>query len=247
VKFHTILLDGDILLHRAVARNTTKIQWEETAEVSWTVNIRSARLYILAELSRLRTRLGAERVLIALGDRKANFRKELYPQYKAHRSPFPKPPGFLELEEQMRANTRTFQEDRLEGDDMLGLLATKEPLDGKVVVTVDKDLRQIPGWNYNMDTDELREIGEPEAAEHHLVQTLTGDRTDNYPGCPGVGPVRAARILAQVGDPWTLVVAAYEKAGLSEEDALLQARLARILRQGDYDRSTKEIKLWNPN
>jgi DNA polymerase-1 len=42
------------------------------------------------------------------------------------------------------------------------------------------------------------------------------------------------------------VVAAFESKGLTEEDALVQARVARICRASDYDFKTKEVKLWNP-
>ena len=45
---------------------------------------------------------------------------------------------------------------------------------------------------------------------------------------------------------WNKVVAAYEKKGQTVGDALMTARLARILREGDYDYSTGEVKLWNP-
>ncbi len=43
---------------------------------------------------------------------------------------------------------------------------------------------------------------------------------------------------------WELVVKAYEKQGLFEHDALQQARVARILRHGDYNMSTGEVKQW---
>jgi hypothetical protein len=39
---------------------------------------------------------------------------------------------------------------------------------------------------------------------------------------------------------------AYDKAGLTEEDALVQARVAYILRKSDYDRKTQTVKLWRP-
>ena len=70
---------------------------------------------------------------------------------------------------------------------------------------------------------------------------------DNYPGCPGIGPVRAKRILADADDPWAAVVQAYEKKGLGEEDALLQARLARILQEDTWDQENKEPILWTPS
>ena len=43
---------------------------------------------------------------------------------------------------------------------------------------------------------------------------------------------------------WKLVVKAYAKQGLMEHDAFQQARVARILRYGDYNKKTGEVKLW---
>ena len=52
---------------------------------------------------------------------------------------------------------------------------------------------------------------------------------------------------AAEGELWAAVVATYEKAKLSEGDALTQARVARILRASDYDFKRKEPILWQPN
>ncbi len=46
---------------------------------------------------------------------------------------------------------------------------------------------------------------------------------------------------------WTSVVSAYEKAGLTETDAIIQARCARILRHGEYDFEKGKVKLWTPS
>ena len=82
----------------------------------------------------------------------------------------------------------------------------------------------------------------------HLIQTLTGDATDGYSGCPTVGKVTAQKILNDkkmtVGKMWELVVKAYAKQGLMEHDAFQQARVARILRHGDYNKKTGEVNLW---
>lgn len=64
----------------------------------------------------------------------------------------------------------------------------------------------------------------PEAANlWFITQTLTGDPTDNYPGCPGIGPATARKLLKDAGPVmttlWAVVLAAYEKAGLTESDA----------------------------
>lgn len=242
----TILLDGDVWLHRACSVAATRIDWGDS-EVSWSVNVKRAAAMFRSQVARFEKRLDADDTIVALGDRNANFRKELSPTYKAHRNRTMKPPGFLELEAMVERNARVVREPRLEGDDILGILATQPDNGHRVVVTVDKDLQSVPCTLYNPDTDTLQGWGEEEADLHHLYQTLTGDKCDGYPGCPGVGPVRASKILA--GDAvtqWERVVEAFEKAGQTEEQALLQARLAFVLRRGYYDRKTKEVKLWTP-
>jgi DNA polymerase-1 len=115
------------------------------------------------------------------------------------------------------------------------------------------------------------EITEEAADRFHLWQTLTGDTCDGYDGCPGVGGERAEPILDGYGfqrydhtitkgkrkgeidvrwprfqfdGPWPAIVSAYEKAGLTEADAIRQARLAFILRSSHYVDGRRLD--WNP-
>jgi DNA polymerase-1 len=82
------------------------------------------------------------------------------------------------------------------------------------------------------------------------MQTLTGDATDGYKGCPGVGPVKAKRILDKAIeediDMWDAVVDTFIKAKLSRDEAILQARMAYILRKDQYDGLDIYPKLWYP-
>jgi 5'-3' exonuclease len=86
---------------------------------------------------------------------------------------------------------------------------------------------------------------------------LVGDTADGYPGLPSVGPKKAEALLKDVfktHKAWTLncpwawdaVKAAYIARGLTEADAIKQARLARILRNEDWDAVKKEPILWSP-
>ena len=85
------------------------------------------------------------------------------------------------------------------------------------------------------------------ADRYFYSQVLTGDTADNYKGCPKVGPVKAEKILDKAeGDYWPAVVEAFEKAGLGVDDALVQARCARILRTEDLTPNESEPPLWNP-
>ena len=146
------------------------------------------------------------------------------------------------------------REPTLEADDLLGILSSRLRTDETetVVVSIDKDLRSIPGLFFNIGRpdDGIQEITQEEADRWFMMQALMGDMTDNYPGCPKFGPATAAKALDAVAPTpeamWPVVVAAYAKAGFGEDYALTMARLARILRDGEYDFNTKKVNLWEP-
>ena len=124
---------------------------------------------------------------------------------------------------------------RLEADDVMGILATNGTLDNFVLISPDKDMAQIPCRIYDLKTEYTQTPG---AAKRLLYkQTLTGDTTDGYKGCVGIGPKRADQILDKVKaeNYWPSVVAAFEEAGMTEADALRNFYLARILQASDYD------------
>ena len=119
----------------------------------------------------------------------------------------------------------------LEADDALGIYATSN--DDCVIVSPDKDMRQIPGRLYNMD--EMFTITPSEGWEWFLIQTLAGDSTDGYSGAPGFGIKTSKKFFDEYGYTWKSVVQAFEQKNLTEEDALRNARLAKILTADDYD------------
>ena len=105
-------------------------------------------------------------------------------------------------------------------------------------------MRQIPGKLYNL-TDTTY-ITPEEGARWHLIQTLAGDQTDGYSGVPGIGVKRAETLFDKEGYSWQTVLQAFKDKGLTEKDALLNARLARILTLDDYDTKRQEPILWTP-
>jgi DNA polymerase-1 len=130
----------------------------------------------------------------------------------------------------------------LEADDSMGIYSTKFP--GNIIVSPDKDMKQIPGmlWNF----DESFTITKAEGEKWHLIQSLAGDNTDGYAGVPGIGVKRAAALFEEKGYSWKTVVEAFKEKGLSEDIALENARLAKILTTEDYDHEKREPILWSP-
>ena len=260
----TLLLDGDIFVYASASAVEYECQWTEDL---WTLHshLNDAIAHMDDKITELKKALNADEVVLAFSDQ-ANFRKAVLPTYKHNRKALRKPIVFKPLMQYAEETYRTYRFARLEGDDVLGILSTGDLIKGeKIIVSLDKDMKGVPGLLFN--DGKYRQFRDPgddaedwvlpystaQANEFHLFQTLTGDTTDGYGGCPGMGPVKANRLFEQVvldehfeANAWTAIVAAYVKAGLSEEVALQMARVARILRAEDYNIKTGEIKLWLP-
>ena len=129
----------------------------------------------------------------------------------------------------------------MEADDALGIYATKQP--GNIIVSPDKDMRQIPGELFDL-TNPVQTITKEEGDRWHYVQTMAGDSTDGYSGVPSIGVKRANALLDAEGCTWETVVEAFKSKDLGEDIALQNARLAKILQYENYPNGT--IKLWTP-
>lgn len=261
----TLLVDGDIVLYQACLLSERDVRWDDTHHIlqanheeAWDIAERTMRSYSMA--------LGSDNFVVALsgGD---NFRKRLSDTYKRHRTR--KPLGYFRLVERMESVYKCNKVETLEGDDLLGIWQTSGRFGDSILISADKDMQTTPGrlWRGPQTVDgkkvsrPVTMVSEASANYYWMLQTLTGDATDGYSGLPGCGKVSAAKIL--IDEPsvieasgasyvdymqamWHRVVTAYEKKGLGVDDALLQARLARILRVEDWDSKLKEVKLWKP-
>lgn len=246
-----LLIDGDTFAFRAAIAAEKVVEDLGSDEVRRIADLGEARGLFDIELKNLMEgaeALTGERVddvKIALTG-STNFRKTVLETYKSKRGT--KPMALKAVREHVVNEYAAKIVEGIEADDVIGIWATHPKMlpGSKLVISVDKDLRQIPCrlWNGKPECP-VESISEEQADLWHLTQTLVGDAVDCYAGCPGVGPKKAEKLLA--ADPsWAAVVAAYAKAGLTEADALVQARVARILRAGEYDFKTKTPVLWSP-
>lgn len=255
-----ILIDADIPIYEVAARHERSIPWpyDEHGSVLWTrtANLEAAQVAFEEVVAHYMERLAATSYICAVTIGSANWRKDVFPDYKSNRAGGVKPILVPVLREWIAEAPEGRSVPPLEGDDVLGILGTKPKKTGAektIIVSSDKDMKTLPGLHYNPQKDEEFEVTVGEANAFHLVQALAGDRTDGYPGCPGMGMVRAEKLIPDAVSAkdvlavWNdIIVPLYEKAGLDEAYALTQARCARILRASDYNPKTKEVKLWSP-
>lgn len=233
-----LLIDGDIIAYKAAASAEVATNW---GNGQWTLHSFEPDVEVRVE-DQIHKLLEApvQDCVIAFTDKK-NFRKDVAPYYKANRKDTRKPMLLDYAKKYMSLQYNTIMYRNLEADDVLGILGTKNR--DTIIWSEDKDLLTIPAKHWI--NGEVVEITEAEANYQFLYQTLIGDSTDNYKGCPTIGPKTANKILSS-GCTWEAVVEAFKSKGLSEEVALENARLARILRDGEYNTETGEVYLWQP-
>lgn len=174
------------------------------------------------------------------------FRYDMYPEYKAGRVDN-KPWHFDNLTLYMKDVLHVETVHHIEADDKLAIEQTLAP-DETVIVTRDKDLRQVPGWHYGWEIGRqpsfgpklVTNPGEIERRNGDLKgwgyrffcgQLLTGDGVDNIKGLPGAGPAAAYNLLADHDDPMLAVREEYDKAGYDDDYLLLQGRLLWMTRR----------------
>jgi len=231
-------IDADFYAYRSCSANETELDWGEDL-ITIASNFKEVIRSFNSEITSLKRRFDTESVSLYFSDY-VNFRKTVDPEYKGKRTKR-KPVGYKRLLQWAAEHYRVVRYPQLEADDALGLECHLDPSDF-VLVSPDKDMKQIACRLFN-GTDEVNVT--PEEADYWFwTQTITGDPVDGYKGIPGVGAVGAKKILDKAEQPWPAILEAYLKAGLTEADAIRNARLARILRPGEYNSTTKEPILW---
>lgn len=277
----TLLLDSDIVAYKFSSSNQKDFDWNGDGNK---VSVLQQDIEVVMTdcfdyIEELKDKLKADALIVCLScPTPENFRLKVYPDYKGNRDPAAKPLQLSLVKEKMAAHYPSYARPTLEADDIMGILSTHPNIvkGRKVIVSEDKDMQTIPGLLFNPRKDtKVRTITLEQADRYHLYQTLMGDATDHYPGCPGIGPDKAEKFLTEpfrlvpyahslksgprkgqtetrhrtepCADVWQGIVSLFEHAGETEAFALAMARVARILRASDYDFNKKEPILWTPN
>jgi 5'-3' exonuclease len=168
------------------------------------------------------------------GDR--NFRKLLYPEYKANRLHLPRPAYLDSLRELLVREWNAEVVDGYEADDGIGMAHSEHT----IVVSNDKDFFQLPGTIFNPVKSEFSTVSNDEASFNFYLQMLKGDASDNVSGVAGIGEVRGRRILHDClpSEMHSRVYALYD----DPRRFFLNFRLLRILRsREEYEEIMVEL------
>jgi len=177
-----IYIDGDILVYQSMwGANSTKDIKKKLDQT------------IASIMSELEGSTG--KIAIKGSD---NFRKEIYPEYKGHRKK-----ELTEQEKEFFAYSYDYLQNGwgaipangMEADDLLAIWNTEKP---GIIVSIDKDLLQVPGLHFNTRNKEYTNVTEDEGSLLLHTQVLMGDSVDNITGLKGIGKVKAAKVMEGV-------------------------------------------------
>ena len=171
------------------------------------------------------------------------FRHESYEPYKANRDKTPE--GILVAVPYIKRILQAyripiFEVEGFEADDVIGTLSHQAEQQGffTYMVTGDKDFGQLVTPNikvYDPLKKEILGVEEVNAKYGINVPTqlidilgLMGDSADNIPGCPGVGPKTAEKLIQQFGSIENLLEHTDELKGAQQQKVRDNAELIRM-------------------
>lgn len=168
-------------------------------------------------------------------DHGKTFRNEVFPEYKAQREETPEDikRSVPIIKELLAAwHIPCLQVDGFEADDVIGTLSMKSGKMGveTYMLTPDKDYGQLVGENVFQYRPRhgggYEKMGPKEVCEKYGIShtsqiidllALMGDSSDNFPGCPGVGPKTATKLIEEFGSIDQLIEHSDQIAGKLRE------------------------------
>jgi DNA polymerase I len=210
---------------------------------------------------------------VAFDPKGPTFRHEAYAEYKAQREETPEDirKAVPIIKEILRAYKIPILEvEGYEADDVIGTLATKAGEKGinTYMMTPDKDYGQLVKDNVFMYRPRYGDngfdiLGPREVEEKYEITStlqiidllgLMGDASDNIPGCPGVGPKTAVKLINEYGSIEAILEnseklkgSLKEKIESNKEKIIFSKFLATIKTDVPIELNMDSLKLESPN
>jgi hypothetical protein len=189
----TPLIDADTALYRTCfGKGLRSIQVGENLKINYRTSfleVVDAMDHFLFWVEGVFERPGR----LFLSDNVNNFRNQVatIKPYKGNRDPGDRPPYYADMREYLVNEWKAIVSENCEADDLIASLQREDT----VIVSIDKDFKQVVGYNFNPVKNELTYITESLAWFNFYRQMLMGDVADNIPGINRIGEVKSARLL----------------------------------------------------
>ncbi len=225
-----VIIDGDIIGYRAAAGTEGQHPDDTLDKVDTLMN------YIVGETVVFPTEDNLECYLTGKG----NFRYEVAKTapYKGNRKDVVKPTNLPAARQHLIDKWGAVVSQGEEADDLIGIASCIGDPETTVVCTIDKDMMQLHGWNFNFVKNEWNYISVDEGNKFFYTQILTGDSADHIKGIHRVGPVKAGKILDGLTTEQELYEACVKAYDGDVERVLENARLLWLRRYPD--------EMWEP-
>lgn len=242
MKFDTIILDVESYLYRACTACKILHQESEFVFVE-KYNIGKGIDYLVGVIEGFKNKFSSNNIVIVLGDKDNNFRKEINHKYKSHRGA--KPLMYDMIVDWMCNKYEVITLPTLEADDTCRIVYEDNNTwkGSKVIVTIDKDFYTVPCNLYrdNIKDNKVVTITEEDARINLYRQILTGDKTDGYDGIKGIGPKQAEKLITKDTTIEELKQIFLDN-NLTEKDFNINYLMAKIASFNEYDFIKHSVK-----
>ena len=208
-----------------------------------------------------------DKMIVIFDAARENFRNKIYSEYKANRGDAPDDlvPQFPLIRDCVRSfNIPQIEIEGYEADDLIATysnLAKKDDIE-TIIVSSDKDLMQLvsnkvtmldPMKNKKIKIEDVEEKFGVKPEKVIYIQALTGDKVDNIPGAPGIGPKTASQLINEFKDIENLFKNLHkikqEKRknilALAEDDIKVSLELVKLKNDVKLSLSIEDIKSYS--
>jgi DNA polymerase I len=206
-----VLIDGHAIIHRAFHAVPEDLATSKGEVVNATFGFTSILIKALTDIK-------PDYIAVTFDRPVPTFRHENYAEYKIHRPTLPDimRPQFNRVRQVVEAfDIPIYEKDGYEADDVLGTLSTQATQQGvdTIIFTGDMDTLQLVNEHVHAlvakrGISEATEYDEEAVFNRYGLppnklpdfKGLVGDKSDNFPGVPGIGEKTACKLLTEYGD-----------------------------------------------